>query len=165
MQPPPSPVCFLKMPPSWQHLHACISTDTRRQEEVADDGREKSTLSLWYLLWLPPTRRTILDNISAFEAAKLVHLKLCVLTPKERERYLKPLRDLVWNVPAVERLSREGMKLTLLGDGAYALEQRLHATERYLDSHGNALRGIPALCDLTVTNTNWGACALSQTQM
>jgi hypothetical protein len=80
----------------------------------------------------------ILDSISAFEVAKLVNLKLCVLTPKERERYLKPLRDLVWDVPAVERLSREGMKLTLLGDGAYALEQRLHATERYLNSYGNS---------------------------
>jgi hypothetical protein len=91
-QPPPSPVCFLKMPPSWHHLHAYTSADTRRREEVADDGTEKSALSLGYLLWLPPTRRTILDNISAFEVAKLVHLKLCVLTPKERERYLKPLR-------------------------------------------------------------------------
>jgi hypothetical protein len=141
-QPPPSPVCFLKMPPSWQHLHAYISADTRRREEVADDGTEKSTLSLGYLLWLPPTRRMILDNISAFEVAKLVHLKLCVLTPKERERYLKPLRDLVWNVPAVERLSREGMKLTLLGDCAYALEQRLHATEHYLNSHGNGRLAI-----------------------
>ncbi|KAF2843971.1 hypothetical protein T440DRAFT_365515, partial [Plenodomus tracheiphilus IPT5] len=87
-------------------------------------------------------RRTILDHVSTFEVAKLIHLKLCVLTPKERERYLKPLRDLVWNVPAIERLSREGMKLTLLGDSAYALEQQLHATERYLNSHGNSRLAI-----------------------
>ncbi|EOA83919.1 uncharacterized protein SETTUDRAFT_83736, partial [Exserohilum turcica Et28A] len=82
-------------------------------------------------------RRRILDSVSAFDAAKLVNLKLCVLTAKEKEKYLNPIRDLVWDVPAVERLSREGMKLMLLGDGAYALEQRLHVTERYLNSRGN----------------------------
>ncbi|EMD65808.1 hypothetical protein COCSADRAFT_72863, partial [Bipolaris sorokiniana ND90Pr] len=82
-------------------------------------------------------RRKILDSVSAFDAAKLVNLKLCVLTAKEKERYLRPIRDLVWDVPAVERLSREGMKLMLLGDGACALEQRLRATERYLNSRGN----------------------------
>ena len=43
----------------------------------------------------------------------------------------------MWDVPAVERLSREGMKLILLGDGAHALKQRLHAIERYLNSYRN----------------------------
>jgi len=93
--------------------------------------------SLWNLLRFPPTQKSILNNLSAFEVAKLVYLGLCTLTPKEKERYLKPLRDLVWDVPAAERLSQEGMRLTLLGDGAYALEQRLHATESYLNTHGN----------------------------
>ncbi|EUC40823.1 hypothetical protein COCMIDRAFT_30303 [Bipolaris oryzae ATCC 44560] len=113
-----------------------LANDTR-QEDIASSDVEKSITSLGYLLFLSPIRRRILDSVSAFDAAKLVNLKLCILTAKEKEKYLKPIRDLVWDVPAVERLSREGMKLMLLGDGAYALEQRLHATERYLNSHGN----------------------------
>lgn len=98
---------------------------------------ENHIASLAYLLYLPLIRRRILENVSAFDAAKLVELKLCVLTAKEKETYLKPLRDLVWDVPAVERLSQEGMKLMFLGYGANVLEQRLHATGHYLNSHGN----------------------------
>ncbi|EMD86773.1 hypothetical protein COCC4DRAFT_143715, partial [Bipolaris maydis ATCC 48331] len=82
-------------------------------------------------------RRRILDNLSAFDAAKLMNLHLCVLTVKEKEKYLKSLWDLVWDVPTVEELSQEGMKLTLFGDGACALKQQLHATEHYLNSYGN----------------------------
>jgi hypothetical protein len=116
--------------------------DTHGRKEAADESTEKLAASLWYLLCLPPIRRRVLDSVSAFDAAKLDNLQLCVLTTTEKKRYLKPLRDLVWDVPAVESLSREGMKLTLLGDSAYALEQRLHATERYLNSHGHGRLAI-----------------------
>jgi hypothetical protein len=112
-------------------------SDSRGLNEAQDEDTEENTVPLWYLLALWPIRRRILNYISAFDAAKLDSMQLCVLTRPERRIYLKPLRDLVWNVPELERLSQEGMKLTLLGDSAYALEQRLHATQRYLDSHGN----------------------------
>jgi hypothetical protein len=125
------------MLPSWHKLPGRQCIDSYVLNEAPDDNTEKNTVSLWYLLALPPIRRRILDYVSAFDAAKLDCLQLCVLTGSERMMYLKPLRDLVWNVPEVQRLSQEGMKLTLLGDCAYALEQRLHATQRYLESHGN----------------------------
>jgi hypothetical protein len=112
-------------------------SDSCGLNEAQDEDTEENTVTLWYLLALWPIRKRILNYISAFDAAKLDSLQLCVLTRPEGRIYLKPLRDLVWNVPEVERLSEEGMKLTLLGDSAYALEQRLHATQRYLDSHGN----------------------------
>jgi hypothetical protein len=112
-------------------------SDSCGLNEAQDENTKENTVPLWYLLALCPIRRRILNYISAFDAAKLDSLQLCVLTRPERRIYLKPLRDLVWNVPEVETLSEEGMKLTLLGDSAYALEQRLHATQRYLDSHGN----------------------------
>ncbi|XP_014553197.1 hypothetical protein COCVIDRAFT_40756 [Bipolaris victoriae FI3] len=118
-----------------------LANDTR-QEDIASSDVERSITSLRYLLFLSPIRRRILDSVSAFDVAKLVNLKLCILTAKEKEKYVKPIRDLVWDVPAVERLSQEGMKLMLLGDGAYALEQRLHATERYLNSHRNGRLAI-----------------------
>ncbi|OWY49400.1 hypothetical protein AALT_g11068 [Alternaria alternata] len=136
-------LCLLSwMSPSQQDSYVDPSGDIRRRAQAADGLTESSALPFRYLLWLPPTRRAILDNISAFEVAKLVHLKLCILNPKEKARYLKPLRDLVWDVPAVEKLSQDGMRLTLLGDGAYALEQRLHETDRYLDTHGNGKLAI-----------------------
>ncbi|KAH8622817.1 hypothetical protein IG631_22566 [Alternaria alternata] len=130
------------MPPSQQNSYINASTEICRREQAADGRTKTSTLPLRYLLWLPTTRRTILDNVSAFEVAKLVYLKLCILTSMEKARYLKPLRDLVWNVPAVEKLSRDGMNLTLLGDGAYALEQRLHETGCYLNTYGDGRLSI-----------------------
>jgi hypothetical protein len=125
------------MPPSRHKLPGRQCTDLCGLNEAPHKDIEENTVSLWYLLALPPIRRRILDYVSAFDAAKLDSLQLCVLTGPERSMYLKPLRDLVWNVPEVQRLSQEGMKLTLLGDCAYALEQRLHATQRYLELHGN----------------------------
>lgn len=126
------------MSPLPQLLYDQKLANDNQQEDIASSDMETPCIaSLGYLLFLSPIRRRILDSVSAFDAAKLVNLKLCVLTAKEKEKYLNPIRDLVWDVPAVERLSREGMKLMLLGDGAYALEQRLHATERYLNSRGN----------------------------
>ena len=125
------------MPPLPPLVYDQKLANYNRQEDIASSDVVESVVSLGYLLFLSPIRRRILDSVSAFDAAKLVNLKLCVLTAKEKEKYLKPIRDLVWDVPAVERLSREGMKLMLLGDGAHALEQRLHATERYLNSCGN----------------------------
>jgi hypothetical protein len=126
------------MPPSRHKLPARQCIDPCGLNEVPDKDTEDNTVSLWYLLALWPIRRRILNYVSAFDAAKLDSLQLCVLTGPERIVYLKPIRDLVWNVSEVEWLSQEGMKLTLLGDCAYALEQRLHATQRYLESHGNS---------------------------
>lgn len=125
------------MSPLPQLLYEQRLANDNRQEDIASSDVEKSNSSLGYLLFLSPIRRRILDSVSAFDAAKLVSLKLCILTAKEKEKYLRPIRDLVWDVPAVERLTQKGMKLMLLGDGAYALEQRLHATERCLNSCGN----------------------------
>ena len=97
------------MPPLPQLVYDQKLANYNRQEDIASSDVVESIVSLGYLLFLSSIRRRILDSVSAFDAAKLVNLKLCVLTAKEKEKYLKPIRDLVWDVPAVERLSREGM--------------------------------------------------------
>lgn len=132
-------------------MQACKFSKRSDWEDNADGFTEKSTTSLWYLLCLPPIRRRVLDFLSAFDAAKLHDLQLCILSASEKKRYLKPLRDLVWNIHEAEGLLEKGMKLTLLGDSASALEERLHATDRYLNSHGNGRLAVHLLGTFVVS--------------
>ena len=78
---------FEMLPPSPQFLYDQKLTDNR-QEDIASGDVEKDIASLKYLLSLSPIRKRILSSVSAFDAAKLVNLKLCVLTAKEKEKYL-----------------------------------------------------------------------------
>lgn len=52
---------------------------------------------IFLLLSIQPIRKAVLQYISAYDAAKLALLHLLCLTSWERERYLKPIRDLVWD--------------------------------------------------------------------
>jgi hypothetical protein len=64
-------------------------------------------------------------------------VRLIGLTAYERRTYLRPARDLIWNITEMEELYREGMTLTLLGAHVRALEKRLHQTHNYYKKHGD----------------------------
>lgn len=88
------------------------------------------------ILRIYPICVTILQYLSAYDIAKLQMLLLCNLSRVERDKYLSPVRDLIWDIPEMKELYREGMRLVLLGHDVPALEQRLHDTKRYLKLHG-----------------------------
>lgn len=76
-------------------------------------------------------RRGIFDNLSAFDIAKL---DLCLgrlLDPVERLQYLKPARDLFWNVTSMESLLKKGMRLILLGKDGELLWRRIEDPAAY----------------------------------
>jgi hypothetical protein len=100
-------------------------------------SQKDQKLTLFDILIPYPVRKCVLQHISAYDAAKLDLSLGRILTSAERKLYLNPVRDLLWNVPEMEELSREGMKLLLLGADAPALEQRLHTTKQYLEAHSN----------------------------
>ncbi|CAN9192972.1 unnamed protein product [Alternaria alternata] len=91
---------------------------------------------IFLLLSIQPIRKAVLQYISAYDAAKLALLHLLCLTSWERERYLKPIRDLVWDTEELEMLSREGMSLVLLGSAVHVLGQRLNQTRQYEATQG-----------------------------
>ncbi|KAF2844287.1 hypothetical protein T440DRAFT_372127, partial [Plenodomus tracheiphilus IPT5] len=82
-------------------------------------------------------RALLLQYTSAFDAAKLGQLRDIELTPYERRTYLRPVRDLIWNIDEMKELWKEGMKLILLGDDVRALEQRLHESNQHVECHAN----------------------------
>lgn len=100
-------------------------------------GPRQQLAGICLLLSIQPIRTAVLQYISAYDAAKLDLLRLLFLTSWERERYLKPIRDLVWDTDEQEALSREGMRLVLLGGAVHVLGQRLNQTRQYQAAQGN----------------------------
>lgn len=80
-----------------------------------------------------PMQMALLQHLSAYDIAKLGLVLHLELRDTERKRYLNPIRDLVWNIPEIEFLLAEGMKLLLFGDDVPDLSQRLQDTKKYLD--------------------------------
>ncbi|PSN58743.1 hypothetical protein BS50DRAFT_442640, partial [Corynespora cassiicola Philippines] len=83
------------------------------------------------------TRKTIFDHLSAYDTAKLDMALGGVLDDAERKRYLNPVRDLIYDVPAMDSLLQDGMKLMLFGADVAFLQQRLHNTKDYLKHYGH----------------------------
>jgi hypothetical protein len=54
------------------------------------------------------------------------------LDPRERAKYLDPMRDLFWDMAETQSLLRAGIEFVLLGNDTSALEQKLHDTKNYL---------------------------------
>jgi hypothetical protein len=69
-------------------------------------------------------RKVLLQYLSAFDAAKLDSL-YSFLSDREKELYLNPVRDLIWNLSEMESLQGEGLRLILLGADALALQKRI----------------------------------------
>jgi hypothetical protein len=90
-------------------------------------------------LFVPyPVRRQILQSLSAYDVAK-VDMVLGILNPQseEREYYLNPIRDLVWDVDEVQALEAYGLRLLLVGNDVLALRQRLRHPQHYIRKHGH----------------------------
>jgi hypothetical protein len=69
-------------------------------------------------------RKILLQYLSAFDVAKLDSL-YSFLSNREKELYLNPVRDLIWNLPELDSLQGEGLRLILLGADALVLQKRL----------------------------------------
>lgn len=83
-------------------------------------------------------RKGLLNCLSAFDVAKLDYCLGGFLTLSERSKYLKPTRDLFWDVPHMEKLLEEGMELIILGSDADLLKQRIDNPNAY--KHGKKLQ-------------------------
>ena len=92
--------------------------------------------SISYMLSLPPIRTRVLHHLSAYDAAKLDSLCICILRRLEKKMYLDPARDIIQNVIEMQLLIKEGMQLLLIGNDVAALFQRLRDTREYLKKNG-----------------------------
>ncbi|KAF2007868.1 hypothetical protein P154DRAFT_10817 [Amniculicola lignicola CBS 123094] len=86
------------------------------------------------------TRKEVLSWLSAFDIAKLDLVLEYILDQTERQVYLNPVRDIIWNKSLMNALVLEGMKLILCGNDVPLLHQRLHDTKSYLQAHGHKRR-------------------------
>ncbi|KAF2818240.1 hypothetical protein CC86DRAFT_435067 [Ophiobolus disseminans] len=90
-------------------------------------------------LFVPYSVRTqLLQSLSAYDAAKLDIVFPGFLDPREKNLFLNPLRDLVWDVNEVRALEAYGMRLLLLGNDVMALQERLHYPRSYIKKHGHS---------------------------
>lgn len=99
-------------------------------------GTISSSMPLFDLLVPYAARTQLLNNLSAYDVAKLDMSLGLFLDAREREIYLNPLRDLVFDVAEVRALEAYGMKLLLLGNDVSALQQRLKNPHHYIHGHG-----------------------------
>jgi hypothetical protein len=72
-------------------------------------------------------RQGILGSLAAFDVAKLDVVMGNILDTSERNRYLDPMRDLIWDTREMNSLIGYGMKLLLLGPDTSALTKRLQS--------------------------------------
>lgn len=103
-----------------------------------------------------PVRKRLLQNLSAYEIAKLDVTFRRILGHSERAFYLNPLRDLFEDIAEVQALETYGMKLLLLGNDVLALLQRLQRPRHHMRQHAHCrklqlyLIGLcPVLSDTT----------------
>lgn len=96
------------------------STNARRQEKMCKESR------LLDLLLAYPIRSSLLQHLSAFEAAKLESATGEFLSKRERDEYYHPIRDIFWDFHKVQALIREGLRLILLGKDARILTRRCY---------------------------------------
>jgi hypothetical protein len=94
-------------------------------------------MALFDLLVPAPIRKQLLQNLSAYDVAKLNLAFRGFLDPSEKVSYLNPLRDLIWDINEMHALETHGMRLLLLGNDVLALQQRLDNPEQYLRRHGH----------------------------
>jgi hypothetical protein len=84
-----------------------------------------------------PIRKQLLQNLSAYDVAKLNIVFRGFLDPSEKVSYLNPLRDLIRDINEMHALEAHGMRLLLFGNDVQALQQRLDNPERYFQKYGH----------------------------
>jgi hypothetical protein len=89
-------------------------------------------------LFVPyPIRKQLLRNLSAYDIAIVDVVLGKLLDSNEREYYLNPLRDLVWDLAEIQSLEAYGMKLLLIGNDVLALQRRLQQPQYYIRKYGH----------------------------
>ena len=77
------------------------------------------------------SRKSILQQLSAWDVAKLDLCLGFILDEQERKAYLNPIRDLSYHVVELNSLLKGGMKLVLLGNDVPRFYKRLKYPGRY----------------------------------
>lgn len=83
-------------------------------------------------------RKQLLQSLSAYDAAKVDMVFGRFLESRERELYLNPMRDLLFNLADVQALEACGLGLVLLGNDVMALQQRLQRPQYYIRKYGHS---------------------------
>jgi hypothetical protein len=89
------------------------------------------TVTLKDLLIPYESRKGILQQLSAWDVAKLDLYLGGILDEQERKAYLNPIRDIFYHVAELNSLLKGGMKLVLLGNDTSHLYRRLKDPGRY----------------------------------
>ncbi|KAF1346419.1 hypothetical protein EJ07DRAFT_31139, partial [Lizonia empirigonia] len=82
-------------------------------------------------------RKQLLQELSAYDAAKLEIVLGRFLDCRERNVYLNPIRDLMFSLTEVRALETCGMRFVLLGNDIFALRRRLEDPQQYIRKHGH----------------------------
>jgi hypothetical protein len=106
---------------------AAFSRADRRPHEAEIHNEKLLAILISYDI-----RKSLLQYLSGYDVAKLDECLGHFLDPRERAKYLDPMRDLFWDMAETQSLLRAGMEFVLLGNDTSALEQRLHDTKNYL---------------------------------
>lgn len=86
------------------------------------------------------TRKELFSNLSAFDIAKLDVALGHILNENEQSFYLRPVRDIIWNIPEMNSLALAGMKIVICGYDICLFYQRLYNTKKYLRIYGHRKR-------------------------
>jgi hypothetical protein len=106
---------------------AAFSRADRRPHEAGIHNEKLLAILIPYEI-----RKSLLQYLSAYDVAKLDECLGHFLDPRERAKYLEPMRDLFWDMAETQSLLLAGMEFVLLGNDTSALKQRLHDTKNYL---------------------------------
>jgi hypothetical protein len=101
-------------------------------------------------------RQRLLQSLSAYDVAKLNAVLGGFLDRREREVYLSPIRDLIWDTTELRTLEAFGMRLLLIGNDTSALQERVRRPIEYIRNHGHARKlqiylvgHFPVMCKTT----------------
>jgi hypothetical protein len=113
-------------------------------------------MPLFNLLIPYKIRRELLRNLSAYNIAKLDAVLGSFLNPKERDVYLNPVQDLIWNITELRALKAHSMQLLLIGNNISALQERVQHPRQYIRKHGHSQKlqiylvgHFPVMCKTT----------------
>jgi hypothetical protein len=95
-------------------------------------------MSLFDLFVPYPVRKQMLQSLSAYDIAKVGMVLGRFLDSGERELYLNPIRDLIWDLAEVRALEACGVRLILIGNDILALQQRLQHPQHYIRKYSHS---------------------------
>jgi hypothetical protein len=83
-------------------------------------------------------QQSLLQSLSAYNVAKLNAVLGGFLDRREREVYLNPIQDLIWDTTELRALKAFGMRLLLIGNNTSALQEQVRHLIKYIRNQGHA---------------------------